>query len=186
MSRDDRQRWDARYSQEGAPEDPDPGLLELLDELPREGKALDLAGGGGRHALVLARHGLEVTLVDVSPEGLAIARRRAEAAGLRLQTMEWDLAARGLPPGRFDVLLSFHYLHRPLFEGMARSLAPGGVLVFCQPTFTNLERNPRPPERFLLEDGELPGLIPPELEVVHYREGWRGERHEAWLVARRV
>lgn len=36
----------------------------------------------------------------------------------------------------------------------------------------------------LLEDGELPRLMPPGLEVTTYTEGWTAEgRHEARLVA---
>jgi SAM-dependent methyltransferase len=185
VSESDRERWDRRYAAGGAPEEPDPGLLELLDQLPAEGSAVDLAGGGGRHGLVLARRGLAVTVVDVSPAALAIARSRAEAAGLPLTTLEWDLEAQGRPPGSFRVALSFHYLFRPLLAEMPRLLEPGGVLVFCQPTRSNLARHPHPSARFLLADGELPSLLPPELVVLDYREGWVRDRHEAWLLARR-
>lgn len=53
------------------------------------------------------------------------------------------------------------------------------------PTRTNLARHEKPPARFLLEDGELPGLIQ-GLRIEHYEEGWLSEgRHEAVVVARR-
>jgi tellurite methyltransferase len=62
-------------------------------------------------------------------------------------------------------------------------LAPGGLLVFAQPTRSNLQRNPHPSARFLLEDGELPQLLR-GLKVISYTEGWTEEgRHEARLVA---
>jgi hypothetical protein len=52
------------------------------------------------------------------------------------------------------------------------------------PTRSNLERHTRPDPRHLLEDGELPGLVP-GLEIVRYEEGWTEQgRHEARLVAR--
>jgi tellurite methyltransferase len=64
-------------------------------------------------------------------------------------------------------------------------LAPDGLLVFAQPTRSNLQRHPHPSARFLLEDGELPRLLQ-GLEVVSYSEGWTDEgRHEARLVASR-
>ena len=57
-------------------------------------------------------------------------------------------------------------------------------LVVVHPTRSNLERHDSPGPHHLLDDGELPGLIP-GLEVVHYEEGWSEEgRHEARLVAR--
>src|SRR5436190_1959205 len=63
--------------------------------------------------------------------------------------------------------------------------APGGMLFYVQPTRKNLERHASPSERFLLEDGALPGLVW-GLEILHYEEGWSNEgRHEARLLAQR-
>lgn len=84
------------------------------------------------------------------------------------------------------MILSFHYLQRDLFPRFADALAPGGLLVFCQPTERNLERNPRPSARFLLKEGELAELVPEGLEILSLEEAWLEEdRHEARLVARR-
>ena len=91
-----------------------------------------------------------------------------------------------LPAGPWDLILQFHYLNRRLFEAYGRLLAPGGRLVVIHPTMKNLERHPKPSARFLLEEGELAGLIPSGLEVLHLVEGWSAEgRHEAVLVAQR-
>jgi SAM-dependent methyltransferase len=98
---------------------------------------------------------------------------------------EIDLEVEPLPDGPWDLVLSFHFLRRALFADFPRILAPGGLLVYVQPTRTNLERHDRPPAGFLLEDGELPGLVQ-GLEIVQYEEGWLDEgRHEARLVARK-
>ncbi len=186
MSDADRIKWDARYRERTGPlRPPDPWLTEL--ELPAGGRALDLAGGDGRHALYLARRGLEVTLCDVSPVALERAAEQAAAAGLPLRTVAVDLEREPLPIGPWDLIVVFHYLQRSLFATVPQALAPGGLLVFCQPTRANLERHPHPSARFLLEDGELPGLLT-GLEVLRYEEGWLGDdpRHEARLVARRV
>jgi tellurite methyltransferase len=196
MSDEDRRKWDARYRDNGAESTtPSPFLCSLAaDVLPTRGRALDVAGGAGRNALWLARRGLDVTIVDVSTEGLALARVSAETSGVRLALVAADLERDPLPPGPFDVVLSFNFLRRPLFPAMAAALAPGGVLIYLQPTRSNLERHARPPAAFLLEDGELPALVPPTLEVVRYHEGWFTDdpsappaeaRHEARLVARR-
>ncbi len=64
-------------------------------------------------------------------------------------------------------------------------LAPGGVLACEIATVQNLERHAKPSRRFLLELGELPRLCAP-LEVVHYTEGWQGDRCLARILARRT
>lgn len=180
-----RERWNQRYRDGAGLADPSAFLEEAAGFLPQTGRALDLAGGAGRHALWLARRGLEVTLCDVADEGLARASQRAREQGLTIRTEQRDVEADGAPPGPWDLVVSFHYLWRPLFAALPTLLAPGGVVVYCQPTRSNLEKNPRPSARFLLEDGELAGLLPHELEVLSLEEGWHGDRHEARLVARR-
>jgi SAM-dependent methyltransferase len=180
-----RERWNQRYRDGAGLAEPSAFLEEAAGFLPESGRALDLAGGAGRHALWLARRGLDVTLVDVAEVGLEKAAARAEALGLTITTERRDVESDGAPAGPWDVVLSFHYLWRPLFAELPQLLAPGGVVVYCQPTVSNLEKNPRPSARFLLEDGELATLVPAELEVLTLEEGWHGDRHEARLVARR-
>ncbi len=188
MSDDDRERWDARYREEGPRARSPSTLITALDDLlPRRGRALDVAGGAGRHAVWLAGRGLDVTLVDVSPVGVDLARQAARAAGVALDARVVDLERDALPPGPWDLIVVFHYLQRSLLPALAQALAPGGLLVLVQPTRTNLERHPRPGPAHLLDDGELARLaagLP--LEVVRLDEGWLDERrHEARLVAAR-
>ena len=185
MSAEDRQRWDDRYQHtEDAPTEPSLLLTQLDDMLPRQGTALDLAGGAGRHAIWLAQRGLDVTLADISPVGLDLARRRGKEAGVEVKTECIDFEHEPIPRGPWDLIVSFFFLQRSLFTEFSQALRPGGLLVFVQPTRSNLERHSRPPERFLLDDGELPRLLD-GLEVIHYEEGWLAEeRHDAFLVAR--
>jgi SAM-dependent methyltransferase len=186
VSIEDRVKWDRRYRERG-PFDtqPSPFLVSLDGELPRTGAALDVAGGNGRHARWLVARGLRVTVVDVSEEGLRLAHAAAVDDGLAIETVCADLEAEPLPPGPWDLVISFLYLNRALFRQWPHVLAPGGLLVFEQPTRSNLERHERPPAPFLLEDGELPGLVQ-DLEVLRYEEGWLGDLHTARLVARRT
>jgi SAM-dependent methyltransferase len=185
MSEEDRDRWNARYREASALNEPSSLITSLDALLPRHGRALDVAGGAGRHAIWLAQHGLEVTLTDVSDVALALARDRALAAGVALTTVEIDLERDSFPKGPWDLIVSFHYLQRSLFDVFPTALAPGGLLVFVQPTRSNLVRHTKPSASFLLDDGELPRLAH-DLEHVHYDEGWLAEgRHEARIVARR-
>jgi tellurite methyltransferase len=187
MSLADREKWDAKYATfSGIPTEPSAVLIGLAAFLPISGRALDVAGGAGRNARWLAARGLEVTMWDVSAVGLALARERAQAANLRLETVEIDLeATEQLPPGQFDLVVSVCYLYRPLLARLPSVLKPGGTLIVIQPTLRNLERNDKPPAPYLLAEGELPRLAP-GLEVVHYEESWLADgRHDAVLVARK-
>lgn len=181
----DAERWNARYATQREPGSPAPFLLEVAPELPASGRALDLAGGDGRHAIALARRGLTVTLCDVASAGLAIAARGAAQAGVALTCVERDLERTPPPPGPWDVIVCSYFLSRPLLRAIPGLLAPGGWFVFWHPTRRNLERHPRPSERFVLEDGELPSRVA-GLEVVRCDERWwPSGRHEVRYVGRR-
>jgi tellurite methyltransferase len=183
MSEEDRHRWNTRYREQTGASEPSRFLQSLAERLPKSGRALDVAGGRGHEALWLARRGLDVTLLDVSDVALERAAAAAREAGIVLRVQRIDLETEPLPRGPYDVVLCLNFLWRPLFTAFAQVLSPGGLLIFAQPTRSNLQRNPHPSARFLLEDGELPGLLQ-GLKIVSYTEGWTEEgRHEARLVA---
>jgi SAM-dependent methyltransferase len=54
-------------------------------------RILDLACGGGRHSLAMARRGAMVTGIDLGPAAIAAARRRAKRAGLAIEFIQGDL-----------------------------------------------------------------------------------------------
>jgi len=188
VSENDRERWNARWRErerDGERSPPSAWMASLDPSLPRRGRALDIAGGVGRHAIWLAQRGLSVTIADVSDDGLRIAAAAARDAGASIDLVRLDLEREPLPDGPWDVVLCFHYLQRSLFPAIAAALVPGGLLVFCHQTRTNLERHARPGPEHLLDEGEAPRLAA-GLDIVSYDEGWREEgRHEAHLVARR-
>jgi SAM-dependent methyltransferase len=168
MAEADRPRWDARYrAYEPRLRPPSRSLVALADMLPQGGRAVDVAGGTGRHTLWLALRGLDVTLADISGEALELARGEAARAGLPLRTLAIDLEAEPLPPGRWHLVLCVDLLRRPLFEAIPVALGPGGLLVVVHPTRSNLQRHTRPGRRHLLGDGELPRLVR-SLEVLRY------------------
>jgi len=96
-------------------------------------RVLDLGGGTGStsRAVLDARPGARVVLVDENPEMLAVARDFLPAAGVE-RTIVADLADP-LPDGPFDLVVSALAVHhldgaqkRALFAGVHRALAPGG------------------------------------------------------------
>jgi len=182
---DDRERWNGRYRQ--GEEGGTPLMLgRSLHHLPRSGRALDVAGGPGQAAVILAARGLTVTLTDVSEVALEMAAVRAERSGVEIDLVQADLAVDPLPSGPWDLITCFNYLNRALFPAMIDELTDGGLLAVSIATRSNLERNERPTERFLLNDEELPSLLG-DLSMITYTEGWSLDgRHTAEAMARKL
>ena len=180
--------WDAKHSLAAAapPSEPASIVCELLPLLP-SGPALDIACGTGRHALILAARGQQVTGVDFSSVALGVLEARAHNMGAPvrhgeslhvagrprkggLELIHADLERIHLPERCFDLILCTQYLQRDLFQQMARALRPNGVLLMETFTRAQLEfaGGPRNPA-YLLENGELREAFP-ELRVLFYRE----------------
>ena len=89
---------------------------------PVAGKTvLDVGTGTGRAALALAARGAQVTGVDASVEMLAVAGRRAAAAGLAVTFTRGDAHHLQFPDGSFDAVICLRVLmHTP---DWGRSLA---------------------------------------------------------------
>lgn len=176
MSRSDRQKWEARYRQRTALEigTADPFLPEILEKLPTRGTALDLAGGSGRHSLLLAQRGLAVTLVDVSPAGLALAEAAAAAVGVSITTQALDLDVDPLPEGPFVVVFCSWYLPAiARWQEIHQVLQPEGLLVLVHPTIHNLEKHAHPSARFCVIEEDLRGLLADAgFQVQAWTSGW--------------
>jgi SAM-dependent methyltransferase len=102
-------------------------------------RVLDVGMGQGTQALRLARAGHQVTGVEQDAKMLAVAREAlaAEPEGIRgrVRLVESDGRDTGVHflPGSFDVVLCHGVLMYveepdPLLAGLARMLAPGGLL----------------------------------------------------------
>ncbi|HEY8871659.1 MAG TPA: class I SAM-dependent methyltransferase [Stellaceae bacterium] len=132
--------WDKRWATaEGRADwlDPHPAVVAILPELAARGakRALDLGCGVGRHALLLAEHGLSVEALDGSPAGLAVLRETAAARGLKLGLHEGLADALQFPDASFDYVLSWNVIHHGTLGDLGRRfgeiwrvLKPGGLL----------------------------------------------------------
>jgi SAM-dependent methyltransferase len=169
--------WSGPRAFEPAPiAGPSSWLLENADLLAERGRALDVACGKGRHALLLASAGFEVTAVDRDRASLDRVRRQAERLGLSVSVRESDLETDdppalvddATPP--FDLVIVTRYLHRPLFPRITDAVAANGLLFY--ETFLEQQATRGSPTNphFLLKPGELTELVRP-LVVVRQREG---------------
>jgi SAM-dependent methyltransferase len=88
------------------------GLVEGPAVLPA-GRALDLGCGTGRNSVYLARHGWDVTGIDLSGYAIARARSRAAAAGVHVRCIRADITRPGTPVigGGYTLLVDFGCYH---------------------------------------------------------------------------
>jgi SAM-dependent methyltransferase len=116
-------------------------ITELHDSLverlgPRPGERwLDIGCGTGAVAMQAARAGADVTGVDLAPELIETAKRRAEEEGLDIEYEVGDCEDMRFDDGSFDVVasavgFSFAPDHRATASELARVTRPGGRLGF--------------------------------------------------------
>ena len=107
-------------------------LLERLQPAPGQ-RWLDLATGTGEIARPAARAGAEVTGIDLAPDLIETAKRRAEEEGVDVRFEVGDAEDLQVEDASFDVVSStFGVMFAPDHEAVARELArvckPGGRL----------------------------------------------------------
>lgn len=149
---------------------PSPWVRRFAPLIRQAGRVLDLAAGGGRHTRLLLDMGFAVTAVDRDVAQLQqFAGVRCEVRELDLETGDPNAAIVALGGG-YDGIVVINYLHRPLLPGLAKELAPGGVLIY-QTFAAGNERlgRPRNPD-FLLRPGELLGAFA-GLTIVAFEQG---------------
>jgi SAM-dependent methyltransferase len=129
--------WDKRYSGEGFLFGTEPAaFVKAHVHLLTPGQtALCVADGEGRNSVFLAEQGLAVTAMDASPVGVEKARRLAAERGVSIDFRIADVLSWEWTPNSYDIVLAvFIQFLTPdersaVFEGMKRTLRPGGYLL---------------------------------------------------------
>jgi 2-polyprenyl-3-methyl-5-hydroxy-6-metoxy-1,4-benzoquinol methylase len=127
-------------------------LFELIIkhiEIPIKGKVLDLACGPGRHSLLFARKGFDVTGIDLSENLLRVAESSSRKEKLKIQFIKADLRNIELTE-KFDLVVnlftSFGFFEKDednfsIFRTASDVLKPGGYFVFDFLNSTFVENN---------------------------------------------
>ena len=164
-------------------------FLPLIKHQVQTNKVLDLACGSGRNGLFLNKHHIPVIFADNNPSALQnIAASELfdrENAETWLVDFEQE-DSKPLKCKKFDVVMVFNYLHRPLMEDIKECLVDGGLLLY--ETFTTeqaLIGRPKNPD-YLLTQSELRRWFD-GWELLHYFEGEETKPHRffANLVVRK-
>ena len=112
-------------------------FIQRVLGLKRGDKVLDLVCGHGRHAILLAKCGIDVTGLDLNSDYLDQAQRSAKAAGVSIKTVHSDM--RKIPyTNEFDAVINmftaFGYFDTDAENGrvlrsVASALKPGHPLL---------------------------------------------------------
>jgi SAM-dependent methyltransferase len=150
---------------------PSPWVVRFSALIPEGARVLDVACGQGRHSRWFAQRACRVVAVDRDREALerladfpSVARVHAD-----LERDPWPFEGE-----IFDAVVVTHYLHRALFPHLLRAVAGDGVLLY--ETFARgneVYGRPSNPD-FLLNDGELLGVVGGVLCVVAFEQGRTG------------
>ena len=132
-----RQFWDQRYADADYAygRAPNEFLVAQLAHIRAGGEVLCVADGEGRNSVWLASQGLQVTAVDISPQGMNKARALAQEQGVPLHTEVADLSTYEMGEARWDAVVSI-FLHLPpllrrsFHARCLRALKPGGVFIY--------------------------------------------------------
>ena len=111
-----------------------PGLFDWISEQKSGAKLLEIGCGMGTDLLQLARRDLLVTGVDLTEEGIKLAKKRFEIYGLPAELKVDDAENLSFAEDSFDVVYSFGVLHhtpdtQKSINEVYRVLKPGGLAV---------------------------------------------------------
>ena len=131
------ERWDERYAKPDYHFGTGPNeFLQRQAHLLKPGmKALSVADGEGRNGVWLAEQGLDVHTFDLSPNGIAKARKLAAARGVTLRIEQGDIHTWDWPAAAYDVIVVIFIQFSPgperdgVFAGIKSALKPGGLLL---------------------------------------------------------
>lgn len=197
----DESFWNQRYAGEHFVYGTEPNAFLAEHSNLLTSPVLSLSEGEGRNAVFLAALGLDVLGVDISSVGLEKARQLAQSRGVKIRTEVADLAVYEPPESHFGGVVSI-FAHLPgairqrLYQLIARSLKPGGVIVLEAYAESQLSRDtggPRDADMLMTVDKirrEFPTLEPIVLREAERSviegEGHTGMASVVQFVARNV
>lgn len=148
--------------------EPSPWVLRFAPLLRPGSRVLDLACGGGRHAIPFAAAGHRVDAVDRDSAAL---RTLGGVPGIKLIEVDLEAAIWPLAGHRYDLVVVTNYLHRPAFDALLACVGDDGMLIY--ETFMHGNAafgKPSNPDFLLMED-ELLDRLRPAFRIVAFEQG---------------
>src|SRR4051812_16887135 len=139
--------WNRRFAEPGYlfGTEPNAWLHEHAGSWEAGQRVLCVADGEGRNSVWLAQQGLIVDAFDISEVGVRKARDFARVTGVKVNFAVADIAELQWPRALYDGVVAIFIqfadpeLRSRIFDGMRRSLKPGGLLLLHGYTPRQLE-----------------------------------------------
>ena len=169
----DQKRWNERFGRRefALGKEPNPFLKKHIHLLTK-GRALDIAAGEGRNAILLAQHGFEVDAVDISSMGLKKTRKLAREKGVKINTFLVDLDQYSIEKERYDLIANLYFLKRRLIPRIKKGLKKEGRVIFETYLLEHRTLGTGGPKqaKYFLKPNELLRLFK-DFRILFYREG---------------
>ncbi|UCD10079.1 MAG: class I SAM-dependent methyltransferase [Dehalococcoidales bacterium] len=141
-----RSNWESHWDEESQKSfwhEPTAEIVRLKESLDRQKirDVLDLGCGIGRHAILFAESGFNVTAVDDSQNALDILREKASEKQAKITCIEGSYTEVIFTENSFDLIIANNVLYHGYREDFEKSvrlvyryLRPGGFFYFTCPT----------------------------------------------------
>lgn len=130
--RDPKEFWNQNHKEQRqlARTEPNDFMVRMLKDR-KPGRALDIGMGQGRNAIWLAKQGWDVTGVDISDVGIAMAQEEAKKLGVTIKAIQKDIKDWEYGREQWDVVLLCYMQGDARFRSkeVIDSLKPGGVVI---------------------------------------------------------
>ncbi len=141
-----RSNWDSHWEQESQRDywqEPAKEVIRLKDRLDSRKihDVLDLGCGIGRHTILFAESGFNVTAVDDSQNALDILSRKASEKELHIDCIRGSFTEEIFPKDSFDLVMAYNVLYHGYRNDFNKGaglvhkyLRPAGLFFFTCPT----------------------------------------------------
>lgn len=138
--------WDSYWRSDanrGYWEKPDDSVVQVVQELDRSRikEVLDLGCGIGRHTILFAQSGFNVTALDSSAEALAALTHQLHEKTLHAKLVQCDYLRATFPTASFDFVLAYNVIYhgylqdaKEIVGSVQRWLRQGGKFYFTCPS----------------------------------------------------
>lgn len=129
--------WEKRYEAPGYLFGKEPALFlrDKVEYLIAGQSALAVADGEGRNSVFMAEQGLKVCAMDGAANAVEKGKALAAERGVDVNFSVADILAWDWPESKYDLVAAIYIQfvgpqqRNEIFEGMKRSLKPGGVIM---------------------------------------------------------
>lgn len=138
--------WDSHWKEESKNsfwQEPARVVIDLKNRLDKSKftEVLDLGCGIGRHALLFAESGFNVTAMDYSQDALNILQQKAAEKGTHVNVIKGSYSEDIFPEESFDLIIAYNVLYHGYRDNFKNAISliykylrPEGLFFFTCPT----------------------------------------------------